>query len=104
MPNFVIKKQSVSIGEISFKQGDTIKTKSFIELKRRVVLIVALDNKDVYLLREYRPLFGKTVWRVPAGTLEDGEEPLDGAHRELLEETGLVAGKMELVEYYEYMG
>lgn len=67
-------------------------------------MVVPVDKNYVYLLKEYRPLLGKTVWRVPAGTLGVKENPKKGAIRELFEETGLVADKLTLQNYYEYMG
>jgi len=49
-------------------------------------------------------LLGKTVWRLPAGTVDANEKPIFSAQRELREETGLVAKKIKLIRYYEYMG
>jgi ADP-ribose pyrophosphatase len=98
------KKGGVEVGELKFKKGKKIIIKEFIELKRKVVIIVPLEEDYVYLLREYRPLLKKTVWRVAAGTLKMGETSKKAAERELSEETGLKAGNMKLVRKYEYMG
>lgn len=49
----------------------------------------------VVLLRQYRYAPGVTLWEVPAGTLEKGEGPEECARRELAEETGLGAGRLE---------
>ena len=60
------------------------------------VAIVALDGEgNVLLVRQYRKAVERTLLEIPAGTLEAGEEPLKCAHRELQEETGYMAGKME---------
>lgn len=48
-------------------------------------------NGDTMLVRQWRHAWEKSSWEVPAGTVDDGEEPLECARRELAEETGLVA-------------
>lgn len=59
------------------------------------VVILAVDHqKRAYMVRQYRYPIGKELLEVPAGKLERGEAPLDGAIRELKEETGLTAGKL----------
>jgi ADP-ribose pyrophosphatase len=98
------EKDNIAIGKLTFTKDNKTKVKEFIELKRRVVLIVPVDDKNVYLLKEYRPLIGKTVWRVPAGTLHSNENPKKGAERELFEETGFTSKKITLLKDYEYMG
>jgi 8-oxo-dGTP pyrophosphatase MutT (NUDIX family) len=51
------------------------------------VLCRTLDRR-IALVRQYRHGLGGVSWELPAGALEPGEEPLAGAQRELLEETG----------------
>ena len=51
--------------------------------------VVAVDVKgNVVLKKEYRYCQGKETIEIPAGAFEKGEEPLEVAKRELLEETG----------------
>lgn len=98
------KKGNILVGKLTFKKNNKIKAKEYVELNRKIVLIVPVDGKCVYLLREYGPLIGKTIWRVPAGNLKQNENPLKGAARELLEEAGLLANKITLLNNYDYMG
>jgi ADP-ribose pyrophosphatase len=49
------------------------------------------DNRDTVLVRQWRHAWDESSWEVPAGTFNDGEQPLECAKRELAEETGLVA-------------
>jgi ADP-ribose pyrophosphatase len=57
------------------------------------VAIVAVDFEDrVVLVSQLREPARKKLLELPAGTLDDGEEPLASAKRELAEETGLSAG------------
>ena len=59
------------------------------------VAIVALtDDGRICLVRQYRTALGRVTVEIPAGKLDPGEDPLDCAHRELEEETGLTAQKM----------
>jgi 8-oxo-dGTP pyrophosphatase MutT (NUDIX family) len=51
------------------------------------------DNRDTVLVRQWRHAWDESSWEVPAGTFNDGEEPLECAKRELAEETGLVAAR-----------
>lgn len=51
-------------------------------------VLCVTDDRRIALVRQYRHGLGNVSWELPAGTLEPGEEPLAGARRELLEETG----------------
>jgi ADP-ribose pyrophosphatase len=75
------------------------------------VVILALDNakskKDPWIVmeRQYRHAANQYLWELPAGKIERGEDPLEGAKRELAEETGYRAKKWRpLVEYYASPG
>jgi ADP-ribose pyrophosphatase len=75
------------------------------------VVILALDSskskKDPWVVieRQYRHAANQFLWEVPAGKLDEGEDALTGAQRELEEETGYRAKKWKpLVEYYASPG
>ncbi len=53
------------------------------------------SDPRVVLIRQFRHAAGQTLWEIPAGVLEKGEQPRDCALRELEEETGARAGKIE---------
>jgi 8-oxo-dGTP pyrophosphatase MutT (NUDIX family) len=58
--------------------------------------IAAIDSGGaVTLLRQYRHAAGGYLWEVPAGKLDAGEAPATCAARELAEEAGLVAERMD---------
>ena len=57
------------------------------------VAIVAIDREGMLtLVRQLREAVRTALLELPAGTLEEGEEPLACARRELQEETGLTGG------------
>lgn len=60
-----------------------------------VTIVPILPDGRVCLIRNYRVAVGQTLIELPAGTLEPGEPPAQTAARELQEETGYVAGKIE---------
>jgi ADP-ribose pyrophosphatase len=70
------------------------------------VAIVAVDHEGtVTLLRQRREAARKELLELPAGTLEEGESPLESARRELAEETGLTGGAWrELAAFYTTPG
>jgi len=58
--------------------------------------VAAIDvDGAVTLLRQYRHAVGGYLWEVPAGKLDAGEPPAVCAVRELAEEAGLAADRME---------
>ncbi len=59
------------------------------------VAIVALtDEGRICLVRQYRASLGRVTVEIPAGKLGPGEDPLECAKRELLEETGMEAQRI----------
>lgn len=58
------------------------------------VAVVPVDGDRIALIRQLRPSIEKTIWEVPAGTLEPGEDPAACAARELAEETGYRAERI----------
>lgn len=60
------------------------------------VVFLVRDGRFLLLQRATPPL----IWAPPSGRLLADEDPRAGARRELLEETGLEAGELHLVDYW----
>jgi len=70
-----------------------------IVLRGRAAAVLPVDGDgNVVLVRQYRHSVGKVVYEIPAGMMEDGEDdPRECAARELKEETGYAAGRLEFM-------
>jgi ADP-ribose pyrophosphatase len=89
----------IRIDEI--REGDVEYKRDIVVHPGSCVIVPVFADKTVALVRQYRHAAEKYLLEIPAGTLEKGEDPETGAIRELEEEVGFVAGKIEkLSEFY----
>ena len=57
------------------------------------VNVVAITKEgEMVIIRQYRHGLGRTCYEIVAGCVEEGEDPMDAAKRELQEETGFTGG------------
>ena len=69
-----------------------------VMFRNRAVGVVPVDDQDhTWLVGQYRYPHDTYEWEIPEGGCPEGEELIDCARRELLEETGLVAERYELI-------
>jgi ADP-ribose pyrophosphatase len=61
------------------------------------VSVVAMAPQGLVLVRQFRPSVDGTVLELPSGHVDPGEQPEESASRELLEETGFRADRLELL-------
>ncbi len=67
-----------------------------VEYRHRAVGVVPIDDENhIWLVGQYRYTQNRYEWEIPEGGCPEGESLEDCARRELLEETGLVAGHLE---------
>ncbi|OHB68084.1 MAG: NUDIX hydrolase [Planctomycetes bacterium RBG_13_63_9] len=70
-----------------------------------VAILPLLEDGRVCLVENYRAAVEETLIELPAGTLEPGEDPVATARRELAEETGYRAGRIQwLATFYTSPG
>ena len=72
-----------------------------VHFRSQAVGVVALDEADrVLLVGQYRYTLDRFSWEIPEGGSPRDEDPLNGAQRELLEETGVSAAHWrELIRF-----
>lgn len=68
-----------------------------VEHGASVAIVATPTAGEVILVRQYRHPAGTSLWEIPAGASEPGENPVDGARRELREETGYTAGRLRKI-------
>ncbi len=59
--------------------------------------VLYVEDNKVLLVRQYRYAYGESIYELPAGKLEKGEDPMLAAARELEEEAGIRAKRLELL-------
>jgi len=80
-------------------------TREIIAHPGSVVVLPVLANGQIVLIRQYRHAAGQYLWELVAGHKEPHEDPITGAHRELLEETGYTAKRIrKLLEVFPSPG
>lgn len=57
-------------------------------------VVAITKNNEVVLVRQYRHGVQEVLLELPGGVVDKGEDPLEGAKRELMEETGYSAGNI----------
>jgi ADP-ribose pyrophosphatase len=62
-----------------------------------VVMVAVTPDQNVILEKQFRPPMGRDVIELPAGLVEPGESMEKAAQRELIEETGWAAQKLEFL-------
>ncbi len=107
-----LKSEMVYRGKVLNLRRDEVMTVSgkpsireIVEHGGGVALVAVTDKGKVIMERQFRKPLERVVLEIPAGKLENGEDPLSAAGRELAEETGYRAEKIEyLTKYYPSVG
>ncbi len=77
-----------------FKIDGKVISREIVKHPGAAAILPILPDGRILLIRQYRHAVGETLVEIPAGTLEEGEEPEACAYRELEEETGYRAGRL----------
>jgi ADP-ribose pyrophosphatase len=85
----------------TIREGDQTYKREIVHHPGSAVIIPVFDDGTVALVEQYRHPARRFMLEAPAGTLSKGEPPEEGAQRELEEEIGVRAGRIEkLLEFF----
>lgn len=96
---------TVAVGEFTSPDGETF-TRDLVHHPGAVSVVPVTDDGVVVLVRQYRAPVDRELLEIPAGKRDVADEPPElTARRELEEEVGLRAGRLELLaEFYNSPG
>ena len=96
-----VSSEEIYKGKIVHLFCDTVRLPNGKEATREVIrhvgaaaVVPLTDEGNVILVRQYRYPFSQVMLEIPAGKLDIGEDPIDCAKRELIEETGYDAKEL----------
>jgi 8-oxo-dGTP pyrophosphatase MutT (NUDIX family) len=93
---FECKWFSVERQTCKLPNGNVINDYFIVKNNDIVTVIPFTKDYEVVVLKEYKHGYQDEIFTFPSGILESGEKPIDGASRELKEETGYV-GKLKFL-------
>lgn len=107
-----MKSEKIYEGKIVNLRIDTVELPDKKYSKREIIehpgsvgIIPIKEDGTVILVEQFRKPIEKSLLEIPAGKIEINEEPKETALRELVEETGYIANKMEYIsEFYTSPG
>jgi ADP-ribose pyrophosphatase len=83
------------------REGDKTYQREVVRHPGSAVIVPVFEDGTIALVRQYRHPAVRYLLEVPAGKLDQGEVPQEAAARELEEELGFVAGRLEkLAEFF----
>ncbi len=98
-----VKKNYVYEGKILTLRCDDASLPDGSACKREIIehsggaCVLFVKDGKVLLVRQYRYAYGESIYEIPAGKLEKGEDPVKAAARELEEEGGVLADELRLL-------
>ena len=94
-------------GKVLSLDLDDVEEPGGVQTRREVVrhsgsvaVLAIQDDGRIVLVRQYRYPVDDFVWELPAGRLDEGESPEQGAQRELQEEIGFKAGTLRRIAFF----
>jgi ADP-ribose pyrophosphatase len=102
-----LSSRRIYTGKVLSLDLDEVEEPGGVHTKREVVrhsgsvaVLAIQDDGRIVLVRQYRYPVDAFVWELPAGRLDPGESPEEAAQRELQEEIGFKAGRLQKVAFF----
>ncbi|MFN4244695.1 MAG: NUDIX hydrolase [Brevinematia bacterium] len=103
--SLIYKGKAFSFYSDKIKFNGKVMVKDYVLYPEAVAIIPFLGDDKFILIKQFRYSVKEDIFEIPAGKLEIGEDVLEGAVRELEEETGYKANKVrKIYEYYPAVG
>lgn len=97
----IYKGKIFDVSLATVREEETVYQREIVSHNGSAVIVPVFADKTVALVRQYRHAAGKYLLEIPAGSLKKDEDPQLGALRELEEEIGVSAARVEkLTEFY----
>lgn len=84
---------TVRVEKVQMSNGGFIDEYHIFEYPDWLNVVAVTTDNQLVLIRQYRHGIGETYYELCAGVIDSGEQPLEAAKRELLEETGFGGGE-----------
>ena len=95
---------SLRVDMVKFPSGE-LKPREVVEHKPAVAILPVDEKGRILLVKQYRHAVVEEIFEIPAGIVENGEEPRGAASRELREEIGFLPRRLEeIAEIYSSPG
>ena len=101
---FQVKRIKIRIDEVK-KPSGALTRRLIVDYPDAIAVVPFFPPNKVLLVKQFRYSINEEVYEFPAGKVESGEALEDAVHRELMEETGYQAGKIQkLFKYTPALG
>ncbi len=96
---YIVKRPwaTLRVDKLQMPNGNIKDEYYVLEYPTWVNMIGFTTNQEVLFVKQYRHGAGEILVELPAGVVEPGEEPAEGARREMLEETGYAFESIEKI-------
>jgi len=96
---YLIKRWWMNLREdhVRLPNGQELEEYHVIEYPDWVCVVCVTDDDQMVLVEQYRYGIDRVTMELPGGAIDAAEDPVEAAHRELLEETGYAAEKLTFV-------